>query len=137
MNGRVMVVEITVVYGVERFGGAKAGWEQSEINGVIGFLSCIRLVVTADGVSAMVRRTQNKVGATLLVTELRDTAGGSLTVDLDTDHDEIARLKEALGDRAIGAGTVVFTAVKREVLEDFCGENGVILTKAKVVVDRG
>ena len=73
----------------------------------------------------------------LLITELGHATGRCLAVNGDTGHDEVADLKEALRDGAIGAGAVVLATVGGEDLQDLGSENGTGLTKTKVVVDGG
>ena len=70
-----------------------------------------------------------------MVAEFGDATGRGLALDSDADHDDVIGLEEALVDGCVGVGTVVFTVVESQDLEDFSGKGGVGLAEAEVVVD--
>jgi len=103
VDGRVVLREETVVDSVNGWAWAEPWWNERKINGMISLFRRCWGVVTADDVGAMVGGAENDEGASLLVRELGDAAGGGLTLNSDADHDEVIDLKETLANRSVGA----------------------------------
>ena len=115
--------------------GSEAWRDKREVDGMISLFGPVGLVVAADDIGTMRSAVEDDVGAVLLVAEFGDTTGRGLALDSDADHDDVVGLEEALVDGCVGTGTVVFTAVESQDLEDFSGKGGVRLAEAEVVMD--
>lgn len=101
------------------------------------FLGPVGLVGAADDVGAVIGAAENDVRATLLVAELADAAGRSLTLDRDTDHDMVTNLEESLVDGAVSTGSMVFASIESKDFQDVGGKSRVGLTEAQIIVNSG
>jgi hypothetical protein len=91
----------------------------------------------AKKVGAMTHGLGDDIRPAKAVRELGNAVDGSFALDLDPDHDEVADRKQGLVARFVSTFTVVSAAFFSEDSENFRGEPGMGLGKAKELVDSG
>jgi hypothetical protein len=128
-------VEVSKVGSVQRLGGTDSGGKEGNVFRMILELGTGGGIPFTKKVGAVTEGFGDNVRSAKTVRELGHSIDGSVTLNLDADHNKVIDGEQRLVAGFVGAFAVVGAAFVGEDSKDFGRESGVRLGKAEKIMD--